>query len=57
MSIPFLLVPCHCPLLEHIHKKFEINQTKIKGSCQSGSKVVIHYSKSDLLLVMDTHAA
>ena len=23
-------------LLEHMHKKFEINQTKIKGCCQSG---------------------
>ena len=26
--------------LEHMHKKFEINQTKIKGSCQSERKVV-----------------
>ena len=30
------------------HKKFEINQTKIKGGCQSGSKEVTHNSKSDL---------
>ena len=37
-------------LLEHMHKKFEINQTKIKASCQSGSKVVTHDSKSDLPL-------
>ena len=37
-------------LLEHMHKKFEIKRTKIKGSCQSGSKVVTHNSKSDLPL-------
>ena len=29
---------------------FEINPTKIKGSCQSGRKVVTHDSKSDLPL-------
>ena len=34
-----------------MHKKFEINRTKIRGSCQSGSKVVTHNSKSDLPLV------
>ena len=34
-----------------MHKKFEINQTKIKGGCQSGRKVVPHDSKSDLPLV------
>ena len=33
-----------------MHKKFEINQTKIKGSCQSGRKVVTNDSKSDLPL-------
>ena len=33
-----------------MHKKFEINQTKIKGGSQSGRKVVAHYSKSDLPL-------
>ena len=38
-------------LLEHMQKKFEINQTKIKGSCQSRRKVVTHDSKSDLPLV------
>ena len=27
-------------LIEHMHKKFEINQTKIKGICQSGRKVM-----------------
>ena len=32
-------------------KKFEINQTKIKGSCQSGRDVVAHDSKNDLPLV------
>jgi len=26
-------------LLEHMHKKFEINRTKIKGGCQLGRKV------------------
>ena len=37
-----------------MHKKFEINQTKIKGGCQSGRKVVVaHDSKSDLPLVID----
>ena len=35
-------------LLEHMQKKFEINRTKIK--CQSGRKVVVHNSKSDLPL-------
>ena len=34
-----------------MHKKFEINQTKIKGGCQSGRKIVTHNSKSDLPLV------
>ena len=33
-----------------MHKKFEINRTKIKGSCQSGRKVVTHNSMSDLPL-------
>ena len=33
-----------------MHKKFEINRTKIKGSCQSGKKVVNHDSKGDLPL-------
>ena len=35
-----------------MHKKFEINQTKIKGGCQSGRKVVTHNcnTKSDLPL-------
>ena len=34
-----------------MHKKFEINRTKIKGGCQSGRKVVTHNYKSDLPLV------
>ena len=34
-----------------MHKKFETNRTKIKGSCQSGRKVVTHDSKNDLPLV------
>ena len=33
-----------------MHKKFDINPTKIKGGCQSGRKVVPHNSKSDLPL-------
>ena len=33
-----------------MYKKFEINQTKIKGGYQSGRKVVTHNSKSDLPL-------
>ena len=37
--------------LEHMHKKFEINQTKIKGSCQTGRKVVPHDSKRNLPLL------
>ena len=37
--------------LEHMHKKFEINWTKIKGGCQWGRKVVTHNSKSVLPLI------
>ena len=33
-----------------MHKKFEINWTKVKGGCQSGRKVLTHNSKSDLPL-------
>ena len=33
-----------------MHKKFEINRTKIKGDCQSGRKVVTHNSMNDLPL-------
>ena len=33
-----------------MHKKFEINQTKIKGSYQTGRNLVPHDSKSDLPL-------
>ena len=36
--------------IEHMQKKFQINQKKIKGGCQSGRKVVTHNSKSDLPL-------
>ena len=35
-----------------MQKKFEINRTKIKGSCQSGIEVVTHDSKSDLPLAL-----
>ena len=38
-------------LLDHMHKKFEINRTKVKGNCQSRRKVVTQNSKSDLALV------
>ena len=34
-----------------MHKKFEINRTKVKGGCQSGRKVTTHDSKSDLPLI------
>ena len=37
-----------------MHKKFEINGTKIKGGGQSGRKVVTHNSKSDLTLALYT---
>ena len=37
-----------------MHKKFDINQTKIKGDCQSGRKVLTHDSKSDLPLAAKT---
>ena len=33
-----------------MHRKFEINRTKIKGGCQSGTKVLTRDSKSDLPL-------
>ena len=42
-------------------KKFEINQKKIKGVCQSGRKVVTHISKNDSPLILcgkqDKHTA
>ena len=37
---------------QDMHKKFEINHTKIKSSCQSGRKKVTHNSKSDLPLIL-----
>ena len=37
-------------LLEQLYKKFEINQTRIEGDCQSERKVVTQDSKSDLPL-------
>ena len=43
---------CACaPIVLHMHKKFELNRTKIKGGCQSCRKVVAHDSRSDLPLV------
>ena len=32
---------------------FEVNQTMIKGGCQSGRKVIPHDYKSDLPLAVD----
>ena len=44
---------CACaPIVLHMHKKFELNWTKIKGGCQSCRKVVAHDSRSDLPLVV-----
>ena len=43
--------PSHTKLLDHRHKKFEINRIKINGGCQSGRKVVSHEFKSDSTLV------
>ena len=40
-------------LLEHMHKKFEINRTKIKGSCQSKREVATHNSMSDFSLCIE----
>ena len=34
---------------------FEVNQTKIKGGCQSGRKVIPHDSKSDLPLIRNAN--
>ena len=36
-----------------MHKKFEVNQTKIKGGCQSCRKAATHDSWSDLTLGND----
>ena len=41
-------------LLEHMHRKFEINRTKIKGGYLLGTKVVTHDSKCDLPLTLLT---
>ena len=34
---------------------FEVNQTKIKGGCRTGRKVLPHDSNSDLPLVKQLH--
>ena len=39
-----------------MHKKFEINRTKIKVGCQSEGKVVPHNSKSDMPLAGERRA-
>ena len=36
-----------------MHKKFEINPTKIKDGYQLGRKVITHNSKSDLPLILE----
>ena len=38
-----------------MHKKFEINRTKIKGGCQLGRKAVTYNSKSNLPLAIYKH--
>ena len=40
-------------LLKRMLKKFEINQTKIKGSCQSYTKAAPQKSWSDLTLARE----
>ena len=37
--------------MANVHVIFKANQTKTKGGCQSGRKVLPHDSKSDLPLV------
>ena len=53
MFVPFIsnfLCMC-CNSVDSAHGDFEVNQTKIRGGCQSRRKVVPHDSKSDLPLV------
>ena len=50
--IDFKFIGALAIILEHMHRKFEINRTKIKSGCQSGKKVVTYNSKSDLPLVL-----
>ena len=43
---------CECvPIVLHMLKKFEVNQTKIKGGCQSCRKAATYDSWSDLTLI------
>ena len=39
------------PIVLHMHKKFEVNQTKIKGGCQSYTKAAPKESWNDLTLI------
>ena len=39
------------PIVLHMHKKFQVNRTKIKEGCQSYTKAAHQDSKSDLPLV------
>ena len=39
------------PIVLHMHKKFEVNRTKIKGGCQSYTKAAPKESWNDLTLV------
>ena len=51
LSLIYFKITCTLAiLLEHLHKKFEINQAKIKDGCQSGRNVATHNSKWDLPL-------
>ena len=52
--IYFKITQALSKLLKHMHNKFQINQTKIKGSCLSGRKVATHDSMSDLPLIHTT---
>ena len=48
LSLIYFKITCALAiLLEHMHKKFDDNQTRIKGGCQLGRKVVTQDSKSD----------
>ena len=40
----------HVHLVLHMYKKFQVNQTKIKGGCQSETKAAHYYSCTDLTL-------
>ena len=62
MTTPLNLCPIYfrfiwalAKLSEHMHKKFEVNWTKIKGGCQSERKVsqLNSYSKMPLAILLE----